>query len=183
MSCELHTQFQTLKVTSPELGIGPLSSDTDLAILQLREITGRWKPGRIATDGHSEVLFLFLYGEVSGCSVLMVLREFDPGATPDMLTWCFREYMLRENQSKWKQATTFVLMLHYIYYFFNNEQTSRDTFRSFKGYKRKLMKVEAEGIGLVVLHFSCNSWFLHRFQMMHHCSSLALRLPFCVLWC
>lgn len=122
MSCELHTQVLTLKVTSPELGIGPLSLDTDLTILQLREITGRWKPGRIATEGHSEVLFLYLYGQVSGCSVLKVLRGFDPRATPDMLTWCLREYMLWENHSKWKQATAFVPMLHYIYYFFNNEQ-------------------------------------------------------------
>lgn len=102
ISCELHTQVLTLKVMSPELGIEPLSLDTDLTVSQLREVTGGWKPARIATEGHSEVLnnsyiiiMELLHGEVSGCSVLKVPRGFDLGATSDMLKWCYREHLLQ----------------------------------------------------------------------------------------
>lgn len=64
MSCELHAQVLTLKVTSPELGIEWLSLDTDLTVWQLREVTDGWKPSRIATEGRSEISYnCYISGE------------------------------------------------------------------------------------------------------------------------
>lgn len=60
MSCELHAQVLTLKVTSQEFCIEQMSLDTDLTVWQLH---GCVKPARIVTEGRSEVSY---NGYISG---------------------------------------------------------------------------------------------------------------------
>lgn len=87
----------------------------------------------------------FLHVGVSGCSVLKVLRGFDPGATPDMLIWPLQGIFAVIKPDKMKTGRiTFTIFIQ------NSKcRRCRGTFRSLKGYKQTPTKLKAEGFGLL----------------------------------